>query len=286
MQIYCRGTAKILHAETGETYEIDSEELEWDTADICERQMGPEAHYEATIEHTELGQITWGLWEYPLGIENYQNTNSGEHEVLENFDYGLEHEEPEPDDWLSHDPPHNPHKIFINSHHHISALLAQHGGAHGNFLLNRMVFSHQITNLEAYLGDTLINEVMSDTAAFQRLITEADDLKDAKFTLSEIERHPDLIQSTVRTHLRTILYHNLAKVDVLYDIAFKFRILSLAKDKSKLFRAVSLRHDCVHRNGYDKDGNELTVFTKQFVQETADLIRELVDGIEQAVRSR
>lgn len=47
-----------------------------------------------------------------------------------------------------------------------------------------------------------------------------------------------------------------------------------------------LRHDCVHRNGSDLDGQELKVFTKQFVQHTADSIKDLVQSIEKAVRAR
>ena len=47
-----------------------------------------------------------------------------------------------------------------------------------------------------------------------------------------------------------------------------------------------LRHDCVHRNGFDKDGNELKVFTKTFVQDTADLIKAFVESIEKAVQER
>jgi hypothetical protein len=84
--------------------------------------------------------------------------------------------------------------------------------------------------------------------------------------------------------LRSILYHNLAKVDFVYDTALQVKILKLISDKSRLFNAIKLRHDCVHRNGFDKDGNELIVFTKQFVQETAELIKDFVAEIEAAVQ--
>lgn len=47
-----------------------------------------------------------------------------------------------------------------------------------------------------------------------------------------------------------------------------------------------LRHDCVHRNGFDKDGKDINVFTKAFVQDTADLIKTFVEEIEAAVRAR
>ena len=105
----------------------------------------------------------------------------------------------------------------------------------------------------------------------QRLIDQDDDLAKEKFTLAEISKEPGLVERKVRDHLRSILYHNLAKVDVLYNVALGVRILTLVGDKKSLFKAVLLRHDCVHRNGFDKDGNELKVFTKAFVQNTADL---------------
>jgi hypothetical protein len=148
------------------------------------------------------------------------------------------------------------------------------------------VFSHQVTALEAYLGDTLKNEVLRDRQAMQRLIEQDSDLKSQKFTLAEIAEDPKLIERKVREHLQGIMYHNLRKVDVLYGIALEFRMLNLATDKDSLFAAILLRHDCVHRNGAHKDGQELKIFTKTFVQRTADSMRDLVQGIEQAVLAR
>lgn len=92
--------------------------------------------------------------------------------------------------------------------------------------------------MEAYLGDTLINHVMADAAAMQRLINQDDDLTKEKFTLAEIAKDPGLVERRVREHLRSILYHNLAKVDVLYNIALGVRILNLASDRSSLFKAI------------------------------------------------
>jgi hypothetical protein len=39
------------------------------------------------------------------------------------------------------------------------------------------------------------------------------------------------------------------------------------------------RHDCVHRNGFDKDGNRLFIFTKEYIEEIATLMRALVRRI-------
>lgn len=286
MQIYCRGTAKFRQAETDTIYEIECKELDWEDVGGDERHMGFETHYEATIDHPALGLVSWNLWEYPEGVENNKETNVGKHAVIDDFDYGLEHEIPEPDDWLNYAAPENPYRIFMHSYHQTGDLLADHGRPHGNFLLNRMVFSHQVTALEAYLGDTLIKEVMGDDDALQRLLATADELVHTKLTLAEVFKSPDLVHTTVRMYLRDVLYHNLGKVNVLYKIALGFHIIELTKDKSSLYKAISLRHDCVHRNGFDKDGNELKVFTKEFVQGTADLVKEFVDNIEKSVRSR
>lgn len=280
MRIYCKGKARIRHHETKRIYEIESEELDWEAVDGDERQMGPEIHYEAVVDHPELGMLTWGIWEYPVGIENYQNTDVGNHEIVDDFKYGLEHV---PDDWLDYTVPNDPFTIFMNSYRHSSDLLADFGKNPGAFLLNRMVFSHQITAMEAYLGDTLINAVMGNATAMQRLIEKDNELVKEKFTLVEISREPALVERKVREYLRSILYHNLAKVDSLYNIALGIRILNETNDKAGLFKAITLRHDCVHRNGFDKDGNEIQDFTQQFVQSTANLIKDLVERIEQAV---
>jgi hypothetical protein len=86
------GTARIRHAETGEVFEIAAYELDFQAVGADERNMGPEVHHQADVEHPELGTLVWGLWEYPIGIQNMQETDVGEHELLEDISYGLEHE--------------------------------------------------------------------------------------------------------------------------------------------------------------------------------------------------
>ncbi|WP_428382508.1 hypothetical protein [Nevskia ramosa] len=286
MKVYYKGVAEVRHKSTGEVFKIESDELDWDAVGGDERSMGPETHYQAEVEHPELGTLTWSLWEYPVGVENQSQTDAGSHEVIQDFDYGLEHErEPDDYDWMDHEPPENPYDVFMDSYHQTQDLLAHHGSDKGNALVNRLVFSHQVTALEAYLGDTLVNAVMADSAAMKRLMVGDTDLKERKFTLDEIAADPDLVCMTIREHLRSILYHNLKKVDALFNVAINCKILSLSSDKPALFRAIGYRHDCVHRNGCDKNGQELMVFTRTFVQETADLIKKFVERIESAVHN-
>lgn len=286
MEVYCSGVARIRHKVSGCIYEIETDELDWHAVGGDERQMGPEIYYAAVLEHPELGELKWGLWEYPIGIENYSSTEVGDHELIEDLNYGLEHERPAPEEWTDFAIPADPFTVFMDSYHHTGDLLADIGKDDGSYLINRLIFSHQVTALEAYLGDTLWNVVASDADAMQRLIDGDDELSKQKYTLAEIRKEPVLVERKVREYLRSILYHNLAKVDVLYSIALGVEILNLTNKKADLFRTVMLRHDCVHRNGFDKDGLQLSTFTREFVSETAHVIRSFVECIEQAVRDR
>jgi hypothetical protein len=240
--------------------------------------------YQATLEHSALGLLSWSLWEYPVGVENYRETDLNGHEVVEDFDYGLGHE---PDrDWLSYIPPADPYTVYMDSLYQTGDLLADHGNDDGHYLLNRMIFSHQITALEAYLGDALLRAVLANQEAMNRLMANDKDLLQKKFTLAQIAADPDLVKNNIQRHLRSILYHNLDKVDALYRIAFDVKILDLVSDTPTLFKAIKLRHDCVHRNGFDSNGIKLNVFTIQFVQDTASAIMAFVTKIETEMRAK
>jgi hypothetical protein len=180
MHVYCKGTARIKHKVTGVVYDVERDELGWDAVGSEERQMGPEIHYEAVVEHPELGLLSWSLWEYPVGIQNHNQTDVGEHELIEDVDYELEAERGL---WVDYDIPENPFTIFMDSYHHTGDLLAEYGSDSGFHLVNRMIFSQQITALEAYLGDTLIKAVLIDREAINRLLT-----KDAELSKERVFR--------------------------------------------------------------------------------------------------
>jgi len=190
---------------------------------------------------------------------------------------------PEEDEWLDKEVAADPHVIFMDSFRETGEILIAHGGEDGGQLINRMVFAQQVSALEAYLGDTLIKGVQAKPDALTRLVAADKDLNAEKFTLADIAGNPGLLGEKVAAYLRTILYHNLAKVDFLYRTALNVRVLGDKADNGLLLQAIKHRHDCVHRNGMDKDGNRLTVFTKAYVQRVADAMRILVDRIEAEV---
>jgi hypothetical protein len=190
---------------------------------------------------------------------------------------------PEDDEWLDNEVAADPHAIFVDSFNKTGEILATHGGEYGGDLINRMVFAQQVSALEAYLGDTLVKAVQAKPEALARLVAADKDLNAEKFTLADIAVNPDLVTQKVAAYLRAILYHNLSKVDFLYRTALNVRVLGSKADNALLLQAIKHRHDCVHRNGMDKDGDQLTVLTKLHVQDVANAMRMLVDRIEAEV---
>ena len=95
--VYVRGKARIRHADTAEIYEIGPDQIDFAVIGSNERNMGPETVYSAVVDHPQLGQLVWDLWEYPIGADNHRDTDVGPHELLENIDFGLQHEPPDDD---------------------------------------------------------------------------------------------------------------------------------------------------------------------------------------------
>jgi hypothetical protein len=284
MQVYCRGYARIRSKATGSVLDVERNEINWGITIADEREMGSEICYKGVVEHPELGRLAWSVWEYPKGIESRRHTDVGEHELVEDFEYGLEHVR-EPDVWGDYALPDDPFAIFMDTYYTADYLLGDHHRV-GNDLLNRMIFTHYVTALEAYLADTLIKAVLADTSAMTRLVTEDSELKKEKFSLAEIAANPDLVKTKVSKYLRLIIYHDLRRVDFLYAAALGISILSLGRDNARLLETIRLRQDCVHRNGRDSDGKALTVFTREYVQDTSDLIKELVVEIQKKLKAR
>ncbi|AHI06543.1 hypothetical protein BDW_10215 [Bdellovibrio bacteriovorus W] len=187
MIIFCKGLAKIQHKETNEVYEIEEDDISWECISSEERQMCPEFVYEAILDHSDLGEIRWEIIEYPVGVVNRLHTSSSEdHAILENFSFGLEHDGNEADEWLDHEIESSPFEKFMNSHEDSLKLLHVEADKYAQPILYRMLHSQQITALEAYLGDTLINRINEDQKTLQSLLENDLDLGKLKFNLLEI----------------------------------------------------------------------------------------------------
>ena len=90
MNIETAGSAQIRHRDTGDIFEIDSSDLNWELSSTEDRSMGRERIYSASIFHPELGLLEWVVSEYPAGRENFVSADVGEHQVLSSLSIKLE----------------------------------------------------------------------------------------------------------------------------------------------------------------------------------------------------
>ena len=161
----------------------------------------------------------------------------------------------------------------------IDRLVSTYGVNTSVTTMNRMLFSQQVAAMEAYLCDTLLNTVMADEDRLKTLLEKEDELKKLKLPLLEIHANPSIVKLKVGEHIQSLLFHNLPKTASIY------RLLSieLFDDKAvskRLHKAMELRHDCVHRNGRTKAGEQLTEITKKFVLQNGRDIRSVAEYIE------
>lgn len=187
------------------------------------------------------------------------------------------------DDWDDFDVPSDPFAVFNTALTDAAVLLDEIKGT--RYLLNRLVFANFITAFEVLLADTLINRVLSNDKVRHRLIEKDKVLSEKRFTLAQIATSPDLIETTVRSRLRAVLWHNVKNASDLYRQSFDIDIMAMFdKDTPTILKAIEYRHDCVHRNGRDKDGNDLNVFTKEYLNNIALLLSRVATTLEQKFR--
>jgi len=198
----------------------------------------------------------------------------------------FEDDEYENDPTWYHDTPYSQYYDFFKSSvREVENMLKVEGmdaSQHGIFL--RLLFVQAVIIMETYLGDTLKAVVFQEKDKLIKLLEFDEEMKKTKLTLADIVKDPNAIKDKVSEHLSELMYHNLAKIGILYkgilEIEFNF---GNEENKKKLFQAIKTRHDCVHRNGKTKEGDQVSGINEQYVEEILSIIEYLVDDIEDKI---
>lgn len=142
-------------------------------------------------------------------------------------------------------------------------------------ILYRQIYSGAITCLEDYLSTTLIQNITEDEAVFKRFVVNYKPFQNMKFTLNELYDKVDTIHKTVKEELVKIVYHNLHIVSPIYETTLGIKF----PDIGDMMKAISTRHDMVHRNGKDKKGKKITL-TKGDVSKVIDQVYDFANDVE------
>lgn len=140
----------------------------------------------------------------------------------------------------------------------------------GDSLMNRMMFGHLISIWETCLGDLLILEIKKHPDCLVEFVTADEFLSKRKFSKGDFSPDNPLVREEVFEYLQSIVYHNFKRVQGLYKNALKVEFLPDEEQQVFMQEVVMLRHDCVHRNGFTRDGDKLDVFTFDFLCKVAN----------------
>ncbi|MCW1750237.1 MULTISPECIES: hypothetical protein [Rhizobium] len=208
---------------------------------------------------------TWRV-EITPGHETYRMTiggNPDEDVTLHPLD--MSDDEPYWDDLPEPEP--QPHDIFQEALRDWWSLLGKIGDqTSGSASVNRMLFVQLFSIFEAYLSDEIVGLTIRDTAVQRSIIAALPALNKQTVSLLTVAEKPNLVRDEVRGALQRVSFHNLPVVDSICGKALNMPILPPSKEvRDILGAAVTARHDCVHRNGYDLDGKLTSIITVEWL---------------------
>ncbi len=141
--------------------------------------------------------------------------------------------------------------------------------------LQRLIYAGVITCMEDYLSSTLINKVLGDDEVFKIFVRTCHGLKNQRFNLSELYLKLDKIRDIVKKELLDVIYHDLPKVKGMFEDTLGIEFPEIGE----IMKIVQNRHDMIHRNGKNKEGEEIELNQKA-VKDVIDEVEIFVNSID------
>ncbi|WP_413503151.1 hypothetical protein [Serratia proteamaculans] len=151
----------------------------------------------------------------------------------------------------------------------------------------KMKFAYIVTLMESCLGDILIGTVLSDEYYLVNAMKKVTELSSTRLTLLEIHNSSDVVNKTVLMNLARIVYHKIDKVIDLYkNVLGEVTPKAIQEKKENIKNIVILRHDIVHRNGYDHAGKEHEITVAMYTKAVDDVVDFVQSMHEYAQRAK
>lgn len=165
--------------------------------------------------------------------------------------------------------------IFQDSITSVEALLKIQAGPKVERSLLTMLHTHVVTAIESYLSSISIHKILNSEDLKRKLVETDPDIGKQRFSLKEIYDKSEQIEYIVAQHLKSIIFHDMKRIKPMFSAVFNY----VFEDIEWLFKAILVRHDCVHRGGYTKGGVAVNV-SKQSVQELNTKAKQFIDKLE------
>lgn len=166
-------------------------------------------------------------------------------------------------------------KIFRETADNITSLSKLNVPDESKFSLRVMLFMHSVSAVEHLLQSTFLHEVTSSEEYTRRFVECDKELKDRPMVLGKLFKEREEIEETVRNRIGEILFHRVGLVAGHYDKVFGLQLGNV----SWLQKAVAKRHDCAHRAGYTKGGEQIELTDKE-IRDFLESCRDLANFIE------
>lgn len=161
----------------------------------------------------------------------------------------------------------------------LNAMLNHMSDVGFNSTFFKMIYAHAVTVLEVYLEEVAKALIMSNESYLKNSIKNVSPFCDTKFKLSDISLEGDGIKKFVLGTLSDNLFHNIPKaMKIIGGIVEK----NLEKDIdiAGICAVTSIRHDIVHRNGLNKDGEEIEI-TEPKLKEALATVAQFTSQVRQ-----
>ena len=228
----------------------------------------PECDSSETLAVTNLdGSVSATFIRFPDRIVNTSTGYTNDYGLFDDVD----------------DIPSSPIDVLRRSVGQVSGILEDRSTIWNANAACRMIFAYYFSAFEAYLSDALARHLRFDHESLHRLVTRDKVLCAERVKLSQVLEKKDLVWRTVREHLNEIPYHNFPRVEMLYRCGPTVDIWPNDEIKRRLYDAVPLRHDIVHRNGVDKEGRQHDLPDRPYLARMAEDIMEVALHIDNAL---
>ncbi|WP_147695930.1 HEPN domain-containing protein [Vogesella mureinivorans] len=145
----------------------------------------------------------------------------------------------------------------------------------------QMLYANVIGALEAYLCERFMQLVFSHHDSFKKFVSTYPKYKDEKVGLRDIFIKVDNLREEVRKELLDFVWHRLFAVKAMFkdtlDVDFA--------DIDPLREAVAIRNDIVHRNGVNKEGQDVVVRSEALLALIKD-VTALVTHLEEQLANK
>lgn len=128
-------------------------------------------------------------------------------------------------------------------------------------MLNKLVYAHAVTLMEALISSVVRKLLVSEQALLINLVTEHKQLSSKSVSLKDIVGDPKAVERIVLDALSRLSFHNPVTINVVLTAMFKEHMKDL--DVGAIGGICSKRHDIIHRNGKTVDDQPISLTTEE-----------------------